>query len=92
MIRTPKDRFMAGAHKEPWKKMVQSETFEEASMAALMALVAEQTPNPTPNQAADAQNRLLGAQRYLEILCTISQPETKPSRAEEAGLDETAGV
>ncbi len=92
MLRSPRERFTSSTYKDAWSKVIASESFEEATCASLLELQAEQPPDPSPNQAADSMNRLIGARRFLEILCTIHHVPTKPTKHRTESLNFEAGV
>lgn len=87
MIRTPKERFLASSHKAVFERLVQSESFEEATLAALLHMQHEQPLKASPNEMASSAERMSGARQYLEFLCEIHLAETKPKRTEEKTLD-----
>jgi hypothetical protein len=93
MLRTPRDKFSSSVSASIFKNMVQTESFEEATLAALDQMLYEMPLDCTmPQQAADAHQQMAGARKYLDLLCNIhqAQPETKP--AAERGLNYQAGV
>lgn len=93
MVRSPRDKFVASAHCAEFKAIFQKESFEEASLAALLEMTAEVcVQGLTPNQAADAANQIAGAKRYLEMLCTIWQPTQTVRKQTVPHLDSEAGV
>jgi hypothetical protein len=93
MIRDPKEKFIAGPHKAAFDKLAQEPAFEEAIMASLLQL---QKGLPqieySPNQAADAHNQMVGAQKFVQILCSIHQPEPKTKPIQFQELNPDAGV
>lgn len=92
MLRSSRSRFISGPHKTAYETIVTSAAFEEATLAALLEFQADLPLVTTPNQAADCHNMMVGARRFLDILCTIHQPQTesKPTRSKE--LNWEAGV
>ena len=92
MIRTPRERFVNSAHLAAFKKLAQSECFEEATISAMLEMETETPLECTPQQAADAHQQMIGARKYLEFLCSyaLPNPEKKPAAKNE--LDYTAGV
>lgn len=92
MLPSPKERFATSTYKDSWSKVVATESFMEAASASLLELQAELPVDPTPNQAADAHNKMLGARRFLEILSTIHQVETKTEPRTTKTLNWSAGV
>lgn len=93
MLRSPREIFVTSSHKSAFKTLVQTDAFEAASQAALSLLVQEvAVPGVSPNQAADGYNQITGAKRYLELLCSIHEPEPQPKETPHHGLDDRAGV
>lgn len=93
MLRTPKERFATNTLAGNWGKIVQSEACEEAMRAAFEELCHEMPGScPSPQESADSHQRVLGARRYMEILCSIHTPETTTKQSKAKGLDYSAGV
>lgn len=92
MLRSPKEKFIASSHKAAFEKIVQSDAFEEAILAALLQMENEMPRDCTPNQAADAHNQMAGARKYLETLCSIHQPEKQLQERPFRELNYKAGV
>lgn len=93
MLRTPKERFLASTHSGAWGKIVSGEIYEEALHAALAQLETE-TPMecPIPQHAADAHQQMIGARKFMEILCSLHVPNTPHKPPTVKGLDYSAGV
>jgi len=93
MLRTPKERFVASTHKNAWEKVIQSEVFEEAVHASLEQLASELPPEcAVPQIACDSYQQMIGARKYMEILCSIHVPQTTPKTVQRQELDFQAGV
>ncbi len=92
MLRTPRDKFIASAHCATFKNIVMQESFEEAVLASLLELECEQPMHCSPNESADAHNKMAGARRYAEILCNIWAPQNSLKPKPQKGLDYSAGV
>lgn len=93
MLRTPKERFIACSLSGAWGKITQSEAFEEAIHAALGELN-DRLPieTATPQFACDAYQQLVGARKYMEILCSLHTPQTAPKQTPRKVIDYSAGV
>lgn len=92
MLRSPRDKFTSSVHFDGFKKIVQTEAFEEATLAALLELEREQPIECLPQQSVDAHQQMVGARRYLEILCSLQQPQQETTKAPARGLNYAAGV
>lgn len=92
MVRSPREKFTTSIHCGDWKRLSQSEAFEEASIAAMLELQADLPKDCIPQQAADSHQQMVGARKYLEILCAIHEPTKNPKPAAARGLDYQAGV
>lgn len=92
MLRPARVHFASTPHRIAFEAIATSPAFEEATLAALLEFQADLPMEATPNQAADAHNMMVGARRFLTILCTIHQPQTtsKPEKLPE--LNWQAGV
>lgn len=77
-IRHPKDTFLASTSKVPFEAVASSDAFHIACDYALLVLSEETPLRPTPNEAADAHQQMVGARRVLNILKTLSEPREKP--------------
>lgn len=92
MLRSPRDKFIASAHRAEFEKIVANPAFEEATLTALLDFQSELPLTTTPNHAADCHNMMAGARRFLSILCAIHQPESGLKAPKPPELDWTAGV
>jgi len=95
MLHTPREKFSMSAHAQAWKRIVeQGETFEEATLAALLEMQSHYPVDygTQPQIACDAHQQMAGARRFLDILTTIYQPPEKPEQIERKTLDHQAGV
>lgn len=92
MLRTPRERFVNSPDFDAFKKVVQAPCFEEATITALLELERDLPLEcPLPQMAADAHQQMVGARKYLEILCSLHQPQTTPKPASK-GLNYQAGI
>ncbi len=73
-MRTARESFLLTGKAPTWKNLVASDAFEPACNHALLELMSG-IPDPM-NPTGLAQ--IIGARRVLEILGTISEPETPP--------------
>jgi len=92
MLRTPRAYFASTPHRAKFEAIATAPEFEAATLAALLEFQADLPMDTTPNQAADAHNMMVGARRFLSILCTIHQPVTNQKPAKLPELDWSAGV
>lgn len=93
MLRPPRDKFVASGDAEAFKKIVQSEAFESATLTAMLELEREMPLDcPIPQQACDAHQQMAGARKYLEILCSLHQPPSPTRKTSQRVLNEQAGV
>jgi hypothetical protein len=93
MLRTPKERFVSSTHKAAWEKIIQTEPFEEAAHAALEQLATELPMEcAIPQIACDSHQQMIGARKYMEILCSLHTPQTTPKIIQRQELDFSAGV
>jgi hypothetical protein len=92
MLRTARSKFVNGPQRAAFEAIVASPAFEEATLAALLELQSDMPLVTSPNQAADCHNMMAGARRYLEVLCSIHLPETKPKSSKSQELNWDAGV
>lgn len=90
MLRTPRERF--SAHVDTWRKLVQTEAFEEATVTALLELNRSLPLQcDFPQMAVDAHQQMVGARKFVEILCSLHEPSENKSTAPR-GLNYQAGV
>lgn len=90
MLRTPRERF--AAHVDTWRKLVQTEAFEEATVTALLELNRSLPLQcDFPQMAVDAHQQMVGARKFVEILCSLHEPSENKSTAPQ-GLNYQAGV
>jgi hypothetical protein len=73
-MRTSRESFLLTGKAPDWKRLVASDAFEPACLHALMQLASEISDPLNPTGLA----QIIGARRVLEILGTISEPETMP--------------
>lgn len=92
MLRSPKEKFMASAHRSTWDQLVLTPAFEEATFAALLQLQVEMPTTDEPNKAWDQASQLAGAKRFLDILTNLSNPTEKPTERSAKSLNYDAGV
>lgn len=93
MLRSPKERFLASTHSGAWGKLASGEVFEEAVHAAFAQLEHDMPLEcPTPQQACDAHQQMIGARKFMDILCSLHVPNTSPKPPTVKGLDYSAGV
>ena len=92
MLRSPKDKFVKGPHRKAFEELVMNPAFEEATLAALLQLQTEMPAESTIEKGWDANSRMTGAKRYLEILTTLHIATEPPKKAEGQTLDWAAGV
>jgi len=92
MLIDPRTRFAQSTHAAAFKKIVATPDFEEATLAALLSLQREMPIECNPQQSLDAHQQMVGARRYLEILCSLHEPVTQPKPAPKKGLDYSSGV
>lgn len=93
MLRSPKERFLASTYSGQWGKIASSETFDEAIHTALIEL---QTHMPmdcqVPQQACDSHQQMVGARKFMEILCTLHVKDSSPKPQTTSTLNYSAGV
>lgn len=93
MLRDPKERFTSSTFSGAWGKIVQSEVFEEAIYATLNELLHQMPLDVmSPQVACDSHQQMVGARRYMELLCTIHRPTETPKPNQPTGLDYSHGV
>jgi hypothetical protein len=93
MLRSPKERFLASTHSGAWGKITQGETFEEAIHSAFSQMEVEMPSDcPTPQQACDAHQQMVGARKFMDILCSIHVKQTTTPPKSSKSLDYSAGV
>lgn len=93
MLRTPKELFIASAYAGAWKKVAQDDSFEHALTSALSQLETEMPLEcAVPQQACDAHQQMIGARKFMEILCLLHVPNTPPTSNKPKGLDYQAGI
>lgn len=92
MLRTPRAKFAASPHAAGFKKLVQSDEFEEATLTALLELQREMPTECVPQQSVNAHQQMVGAKRYLEILCSLHVPLATTKSTPAKSLDYSAGV
>lgn len=81
-MRTPKESFLLTGKAGDWKKIVASDAFEHACNHALLELASDMKDPMNPTGLA----QIIGARRVLEILQTISEPETEPKPMKKESL------
>lgn len=89
MFRTPRTKFAESTHAAAWKKLVQSEMFEEATHDALLEF---QRLLVFHANASAAHEQVVGAQRYIEVLYEICTKEEPLKIDQPKGLNYAAGV
>lgn len=79
-LRTPKERFIASAHKVAHEKVTDTPAFKAALEAALAHFVYLQTEDGTPLACTMAHNQLIGAKAVLGILENLHLPPQPVTR------------
>lgn len=72
---TPKESFLASAHRPDWEKIVNTKAAQEARNAALLEFVSNQPAANSPAIAWDAHSQLVGARAILDLLFSMHLKE-----------------
>lgn len=92
MPRTPKESFLLTGKAKAFEAIVASEAFETACDYALLQLQAEMPYNTHPSLPTDplvgidANARMHGAMRVIEILKTLHEPVKQPESPKKPSL------
>lgn len=92
MLRSPRTKFRESTHADSFKKLVQSETIEEALNATLLELHFQMPFEGTPQASVDAHQQMVGARKFVDLLYQMPFPEEQVRKAPTKGLDYSSGV
>lgn len=87
MILDPKTSFKSSPFAKTWTDVIDSTQFAEAAKAALLILQRELAKPGSEGELIATSSKLAGANRFLDILMTLTEPGESPAPRPRQNLD-----